>query len=68
MAGFSLTPTPPLTTDKEWDDLLKSVNSVPGVENVKRERVSGQIWLSTDMSKKELADALKSAGVNASVN
>jgi hypothetical protein len=68
MAGFSLTPTPPFTHDKQWDDLLDTVKSLPGVDSAKRERVSNQIWVGTKMSEKELADALDAAGITASVN
>lgn len=67
MAGFSLTPNPPYTDDKQWKDLLDKVNSVTGVTSAKRERVHGQVWVTTGLSKQELADALAAAGIDASV-
>nr|BDD43711.1 hypothetical protein 18 [bacterium] len=67
MAGFSLTPNPPYTDDKQWKDLVEKVKSIPGVTSSRRERPN-QVWVATSMSKKELADALNAAGIPGSLN
>lgn len=67
MAGFTLTPTPPHTHEKQWEDLLNTVKSMPSVQTAERKRNPDQIWVATTDTKKGFQDALKAIGINASV-